>query len=72
MMTPYEKLKSLPDAAQYLKPNNTFKKMDDMIKKIRIMNPLTNSIRQGQDFLTRLTNSQGTPDPSVTALNELE
>jgi hypothetical protein len=34
-MTPYEKLKSLPDAAQYLKPNNTFKKMDDMIKKIR-------------------------------------
>jgi len=28
MMTPYEKLKSLPDAQQYLKPGTTFKKLD--------------------------------------------
>lgn len=30
MMTPYEKLKSLPDAAQYLKPGITFQQLDDI------------------------------------------
>jgi len=34
MMTPYEKLKTLPKAAQYLKRGNTFKKMDDRVKKV--------------------------------------
>lgn len=29
MMTPYEKLKSLPDASQYLKDDITFEKLDD-------------------------------------------
>ena len=28
MMTPYEKLKSLPEAAQYLKSEVTFEKLD--------------------------------------------
>ena len=28
VMTPYEKLKSLPDASKYLKPENSFKKLD--------------------------------------------
>jgi len=28
MMTPYDKLKSLPDAAQYLKPGITFETLD--------------------------------------------
>ena len=28
MMTPYEKLKSLPQAESYLKPGMTFKKLD--------------------------------------------
>ena len=28
MMTPYEKLKSLPQAAQYLKPGVSFEKLD--------------------------------------------
>jgi hypothetical protein len=28
MMTPYEKLKSLPDAAQYLKPGVSFQALD--------------------------------------------
>ena len=28
MMTPYDKLKSLPDAKQYLKPGMTFKQLD--------------------------------------------
>jgi len=28
MMTPYDKLKSLPDAEQYLKPGVTFKDFD--------------------------------------------
>ena len=32
-MTPYEKLKSLPNAAQYLKPGMTFKKLDDIPKE---------------------------------------
>ena len=30
MMTPYEKLKSLPDAGQYLKPGVTFEQLDDI------------------------------------------
>jgi len=30
LMTPYEKLKSLPDAAAYLKPGTTFEKLDDI------------------------------------------
>jgi transposase InsO family protein len=30
MMTPYEKFKSLPDAAKYLKPELSFKKLDDL------------------------------------------
>lgn len=32
MMTPYDKLKSLPDAEQYLKAGITFKKLDDISK----------------------------------------
>ena len=31
-MTPYEKLKSLPEASQYLKKNITFAKLDDIAK----------------------------------------
>ncbi len=31
-MTPYEKLKSLPEARQYLKENMTFEKLDDTAK----------------------------------------
>jgi transposase InsO family protein len=34
MMTPYEKLKSLPDAEQYLKPNITFKHLDAQAKSM--------------------------------------
>ena len=30
LMTPYEKFKSLPAAGQYLKPDITFKKLDDI------------------------------------------
>jgi len=30
MMTPYDKLKSLPDAKQYLKPGNTFEQLNDI------------------------------------------
>ena len=30
-MTPYEKLKSLPDAAQHLKPGITFQQLDDIV-----------------------------------------
>ena len=34
MMTPYEKLKSIPDAEQYLKDGVTFKNLDDFSAKI--------------------------------------
>ena len=34
MMTPYEKLKSLPDANQHLKPGITFKQLDDIAHAI--------------------------------------
>lgn len=34
MMTPYEKLKSLPDASQYLKPGVSFKSLDDIAHAI--------------------------------------
>jgi len=33
MMTPYDKLKSLPDAVQYLKPGVTFKGLDVIATK---------------------------------------
>jgi len=33
MMTPYDKLKSLPQAEQYLKPGTTFKQLDTVAKK---------------------------------------
>jgi len=33
MMTPYDKLKSLPDAAQYLKPRISFKELDTIAAK---------------------------------------
>ena len=34
MMTPYDKLKSLPDAKQTLKPGMTFKQLDDIALSI--------------------------------------
>ena len=34
MMTPYEKLKSLPEAKQYLKPDITFQQLDAQAVKI--------------------------------------
>jgi transposase InsO family protein len=34
MMTPYEKLKSLPNAAQYLKPNIAFATLDEQARKL--------------------------------------
>jgi hypothetical protein len=33
MMTPYDKLKSLPHAEKYLKPDITFKQLDAIAKK---------------------------------------
>lgn len=33
MMTPYDKLKSLPDAARYLKPGMTFDRLDEIAQK---------------------------------------
>jgi len=32
-MTPYDKLKSLPNAGKYLKPRMTFKQLDAIAKK---------------------------------------
>jgi transposase InsO family protein len=34
MMTPYEKLKSLPGAEQYLKPGTTFKELDELAMQL--------------------------------------
>ena len=34
MQTPYEKLKSLPKASQYLKPNVTFEQLDAIVSGI--------------------------------------
>ena len=34
MMTPYEKLKSLPDATSYLKPDVTFSELDRVAMQI--------------------------------------
>ncbi len=34
MMTPYKKLKSLPEAAHYLKPGITFQRLDDSANTI--------------------------------------
>jgi len=37
MMTPYEKLKSLPGAEQYLKPGTTFKELDELAMQLTDM-----------------------------------
>ena len=37
MMTPYEKLKSLLEAEQYLKPGTTFKELDELDMKLTDM-----------------------------------
>ena len=34
MMTPYEKFKSLPDAAQFLKPGITFQHLDTLANAV--------------------------------------
>jgi len=34
MMTPYEKLKSVPDAERYLKPGTTFEQLDEIALSI--------------------------------------
>ena len=57
MMTPYEKLKTLPNAAQYLKPGNTFKKMDDMMKKISD-NESADQLNQARSALFNIINKQ--------------
>jgi hypothetical protein len=45
MMTPYEKLKSLPKAETFLKAGLTFKQLDEIASLSAIMRPL-NSLRR--------------------------
>jgi len=44
MMTPLEKFKSLPDAAQYLKPGVSFKDLDAIATKQSEVDPIGGTV----------------------------
>lgn len=50
MMTPYQKLKSIPDAKNYLKEDITFEKLDD-IAKVMTDNQSADTLRQQRSLL---------------------
>ena len=62
MMTPYDKLKSLPDAEQYLKPGITFKKLDAIAYAISD-NEAARRLNQARSELFQTINK--TQDPAA-------
>lgn len=60
MMTPYDKLKSLPDAAQYLKPGITFQQLD-AIACAMSDNEAARRLNQARDELFRSINKARVP-----------
>lgn len=57
MMTPYEKLKSLPEAKQYLKPGMTFKQLDDIALSISD-NEAANQLNEARKQLFKTIHEQ--------------
>ncbi len=55
MMTPYEKFKSIPNAAQYLKKDITFSQLDDIANKMTD-NEAADYLQQQRDLLFRQVN----------------
>jgi len=60
LMTPYDKLKSLPDASQYLKPGVTFKQLDDIALQCSD-NEAARRLNQARDKLFRTINRSRKP-----------
>jgi hypothetical protein len=60
MMTPYDKLRSLPDAQQYLKPGNTFEQLDALAFAISD-NDAAQRLNQARAELFRAINQTQTP-----------
>ena len=62
IMTPYEKLKSLPEAAVYLTPGTTFQQLDAVAFALRTMMPRAPCTRHAHGYsglLTRLPDMSG-------------
>ncbi len=60
LMTPYDKLKSLPDASQYLKPGVTFEQLDDIAFQCSD-NEAARCLNQARDKLFRDINRSRKP-----------
>jgi transposase InsO family protein len=60
MMTPYDKLRSLPDAQQYLKPGHTFEQLDTLAFAISD-NDAAQRLNQARAELFRAINQTQTP-----------
>jgi transposase InsO family protein len=60
LMTPYDKLKSLPDAAQYLKPGITFIQLDDIAMQ-HSDNEAAHQLNQARNELFRVINRAQQP-----------
>ncbi len=58
MMTPFEKLKSLPDAESYLKEGVTFKELDDIAGSISD-NEAAKKLNQARDKLFQVIFERG-------------
>ena len=60
IMTPYEKLKSLPDARQHLKPGITFEMLDDIAHAVSD-NDAARHLNEARDELFRYINNTQNP-----------
>jgi transposase InsO family protein len=58
MMTPYEKLKSLPEAMQYLKPGMTFQRLNDIALSISD-NEAAHQLKEARKQLFKTIHEQG-------------
>ncbi|MDD5093550.1 MAG: hypothetical protein PHV74_04110 [Dehalococcoidia bacterium] len=59
MMTPYEKLKSLPGAQDYLTPGVTFARLDAMVAKMSDNEFTQRRVKARPDFFERISGYDG-------------
>lgn len=62
MMTPYEKLKSLPNAEQYLKPTVNFEALDQVMRAMTDLQAAQAMKKARVDLFKQIFNVGGTPD----------
>ena len=60
MMTPYDKLKSLPDSEKYLKPEVTFSALDEFAMKMSDNESAELLLKERQKLFSEIFNQQNT------------